>query len=188
MIWIVLGIALGVAGAFCIMASELLRAFPKLDTWRAETAVGFAVLGVVVWLVGKIRAGARPRPLAEEQANISTRLGLPFWGAMLMVLAGIVMFIQPLRRQEVALTPAPASPPASLLPPATALPAVTNKPNIFPPLKIQGFILVGTNPVVLINGEAFGVGDRLLGLTVKSVTREGALMEMGSETKLYKVP
>lgn len=187
MIWIVLGIALGVAGAFCIVAAELLRAFPKLDTWRAETAAGFAALGVIVWLVGKIRAGARPRPLAEEQANISARLGPPFWGAMLVVLAGIVMFIQPLRRQEVALIPASVSPSASVLPPA-ALPAVTNKPPVFPPLKIQGFILVGTNPVVLINGEAFGVGDRLLGLTVKSVTREGALMEMGSETKLYKVP
>ena len=181
MIRIVLGIALGLAAAFYIVAAEVLRAFPRLDHWRAEISAGLAVLGVALWLVGKIRARVGPKSPGEDQDNISARLGLPFWGAMFVVLAGIVMFIQPLRGPQVALLPASASPPA------TSSRAVTNKPSVFPPLKIQGCILVGTNPVVLVNGEAFGVGDQLFGLTVKSVTREGALMEMGSETKLYKV-
>lgn len=195
MIWNVLGIAVGVAAFFCIVASELLRAFPKLEAWRTILAGVLAALGVAVWLAGKIRARARSKPQAEEQENISARLGLPFWGAMLVVLAGIVLFIQPLRRSEpvrhLPLTATPVVPtnklPTNIMPTNIIQTPVTNRAVAFPPLKIQGLILADGNPVVLIDGKSFGVGEEVKGCTVKSVKRDGVLMEKDGATQFYKV-
>ncbi len=187
MIWTILGVALGVAGAFCIVAAELLRAFPALDGWRGVIAAVLAACGATVGLTGMFHRRAHPETDEETRQSLSFKLGRPFWGAMLLAGAGIALFIQPLRTKEAAVAPPPPARPVPPVVVKAAPPTVTNAPVKFPALKIQGCIMVGDQPVVLINGEAFGVGDQVQGVTVKSVTREGALMELGSETKLYKV-
>ncbi len=190
MIWTILGVALGVAAAFCIIASELLRHFPALDGWRGVFAAVLAVCGATVGLTGMFKARAHPEPDDEKRESLSYKLGLPFWGGMLLACAGIALFIQPLYQREtvVARAPvAPAPPPVVKVAPAPA-PAPTNRPVVFPPLKIQGCILVGDNPVVLIDGKSFAVGDQVRGLTVKSVTREGVVLEQSGQTKTYRVP
>ena len=188
MIWTILGVALGVAGAFCIVAAELLRAWPALDAWRGVVAAVLAVLGATVGLTGMFHRRAHPETDEETRQSLAYKLGRPFWGAMLLAGAGIALFIQPLRTGETAVAPPPPSRPVP--PPLVKAvpPPVTNAPVIFPPLKIQGCIIVGDQPVVLIDGEAFGVGDQVHGLTVKSLTREAVVMERGGETKKYKVP
>lgn len=192
MIWTILSVALGVAGVFCIVTAELLRAFPALDGWRGVLAAVLAAVGATVGLTGMFWRRAHPEIDEETRQSLAFKLGRPFWGAMLLTGAGIVLFIQPLRTNETAAPPRPSPPPTRPVPPPpppvkAELPKVTNAPVKFPALKIQGCIMVGDQPVVLIGGEAFGVGDQVQGMTVKSVTREGALMELGSETKLYKV-
>jgi hypothetical protein len=187
MIWTILGVAVGVAGAFCIVAAELLRAFPVLDGWRGVIAAVLAALGATVGLTGMLRRRALPETDEETSPGLTGKFGLPFWGAMLLVGAGIVLFIQPMRRAEPVARPAPVRPAPSPVVKA-APPPITNAPVVFPPLKIQGCIIVGDQPVVLIDGEAFGVGDQVHGLTVKSLTREAVVMELGGETKKYKVP
>lgn len=192
MIWTILGVAVGVAGAFCILASELLYAFPALDGWRGVIAAVLAACGATVALTALLKARAQPEPEpdAEEGQSLSFKLGRPFWGAMLLVCAGIALFIQPLRLRETAAPPTPAAVAPAPPPVVKAVPppAPMNPPVVFPPLKIQGCIMVGNRPVVLINGKSFAVGDQVQGLTVKSVTREGVVMELGGETKSYKVP
>ncbi len=191
MIWTVLGVALGVAAAFCIIASELLRHFPALDGWRGVFAAVLAVCGTIVGLTGMFKARAQPEPDEEIRESLSYKLGLAFWGGMLLACAGIALFIQPLYQRETVVAPAPvvpAPPPVvKVVPPAPA-PAPTNPPVVFPPLKIQGCILVEDKPVVLIDGKSFGVGDQVRGLTVKSVTREVVVLEKSGQTKTYKVP
>jgi hypothetical protein len=188
MIWTILGVALGVAGAFCIVASELLRAWPVLDGWRGVIATVLAAFGATVGLTGMFWRRAHPEIDEETRQSLAFKLGRPFWGAMLLAGAGIALFIQPLRTKEAAVAPPPPARPAP--PPVVKAepPPVTNAPMKFPALKIQGVILVGDQPVVLIDGEAFGVGDQVQGVTVKSVTREGVVMELRGETKKYKVP
>lgn len=187
MIWTILGVALGVAGAFCILAAELLRAFPALDGWRGVLAAVLAAVGATVGLTGMFQRRAHPETDEETRQSLSFKLGRPFWGAMLLACAGIALFIQPLRTNETAAAPpppAPAPPPVVKAEP----PPATNAPVAFPALKIQGCIIVGDQPVVLIDGEAFAVGDQVRGLNVKSVTREGVVLERAGQTKTYKVP
>ena len=188
MIWTILGVALAVAGAFCIVAAELLRAFPVLDGWRGLLAAVLAALGATVGLTGMFWRRAHPELDEETRQSLAFKLGRPFWGVMLLACAGIALFIQPLRTKMAALTPPPPARPAP--PPVVKAepPPVTNAPVTFPALKIQGCIVVGDQPVVLIDGEAFGVGDQVRGVTVKSVTREAVVMELGGQTKNYKVP
>ncbi len=189
MIWTILGVALGVAGVFCIVAAELLRAFPALDGWRGVIAAVLAVCGATVGLTGMFWRRAHPEIDEETRQTMAFKLGRPFWGAMLLACAGIALFIQPMRSKEAAVAP-PPPPPARPTPPPVVKaepPPVTNAPVKFPALKIQGFIMVGEQPVVLIGGEAYAVGDQVQGVTVKSVTREGVVMELGGQTKSYKV-
>lgn len=189
MIWTMLGVLVGVAGAFCIVASELLRAFPKLDDWRTLLAAIFAALGIGVWLMGKFRGHPASEPGAEKLG--SSPLGSAFWGAILLVCAGVVLFIEPLRRSPVISIPplaiAQIVPTNTPVPQPTPPPPAPKPPVVFPALKIQGCILVDGNPVVLIGGETYAVGDRMQGWTVKSVRREGVLMEWDGATKLYKI-
>ena len=189
MIWTILGVALGVAGAFCIVAAELLRAFPALDGWRGLLAAALAAVGATVGLTGMFWRRAHPVTDEEIRQSLSFKLGRPFWGAMLLACAGIALFIQPMGTKETAVAPPPPVRPVPPPPPVVKVepPTVTNAPVKFPTLKIQGCIMVGGQPVVLIGGAAFGVGDQVQGLTVKSVTREGAVMELDGQTKTYKV-
>ena len=192
MIWTILGVAVSVAAAFCIISSELLRHFPALDSWRGVFAAVLAVCGAIVGLTGMFKARAHPEPDEELRKSLSYKLEKPFWGGMLLACAVIALFIQPLYHQQTVVAPAPAapaSPPVVKVAPAPIKPPTpTNPPVVFPPLKIQGCILGEDKPVVLIDGKAYGVGDQVRGLTVKSVTREVVVLEKSGQTKTYKVP
>ena len=192
MIRTILGISVGVAGAFCILASELLFSFPQLGSYRAYLAILLAVLALVVWFSGWHQARQRLRE-SDEQENFSIARDLRYWGVMFLLLAGISLFIQPFRRHKLALAANPVQPTslsAKVMPPTpapTPAPAEIRPPD-FPRLNIQGYVLRANESVVFIAGGSYGIGDEVLGMSVKSVAREGVTMEKGGRTKLYPVP
>ena len=188
MIRTILGISVGVAGAFCILASELLFSFPKLGSYRAYLAILLTVLALVVWFSGWHQARQR-RLESEEQEKLSIALDLRYWGVMFLLLAGISLFIQPFRRHKLPLAAnpvQPATPSTKVMPPPPAPAAI--RPPDFPRLNIQGYVLRASESVVFIGGGSYGIGDEVLGMSVKSVAREGVTMEKGGRTKLYPVP
>jgi len=76
----------------------------------------------------------------------------------------------------------------SLLPEPTAEPPVEAKPapgaqrpaeDALPSLTIQGLWLDGSESRAIINGEVYGLGDRLHGATITSIARKGVTVEFG---------
>jgi hypothetical protein len=179
MFWkITVGVSLVVAGLYYILASELLRAFPNLETARTGVAAALAGLGAVVGLAGwSRRRTTGPSEEAEEAAS-SLALDLRYWGCVCILLAGISLFVRPFRHASAPLIVAAPKP----------SPVITNAPVVFPTLKIQGCILGENRPVVIIDGRSYGEGDLVRGLIVKSVSRDGVVMEKGGATKCYAVP
>ena len=189
MIRTILGISVGVAGAFCILASELLFSFPKLGSYRAYLAILLTVLALVVWFSGWHQARQR-RLESEEQEKLSIALDLRYWGVMFLLLAVISLFIRPFRRHKLPRAADPvklAVPSLKVMPPAAPVPVAIPPPD-FPRLNIQGYVLRANESVVFIGGGSYGIGDEVLGMSVKSVAREGVTMEKGGRTKLYPVP
>jgi hypothetical protein len=188
MIWTNLSISLCVMSVFYILGSELLLTFPKLDLMRGIVAAVLTGSGITAWFVGRHGARQRQRSETGGGTRVSLSLDLRYWGVMGVVLAALSFFVQPLRRRPEVSQPAR---PTVVAPPVVAeevpVPSTTNPPVIFPVLNIQGFMLGQNAPVVIIDGRSYGEGDRVQGFAVKSITREGVVMEQDGETKIYKV-
>ena len=188
MIRTILGISVSVAGVFCIVASELLFSFPKLGAYRAHLAILLGVLALGMWCSGWHRARQQPQT-SEEREKFSVALNLPYWGVMFLLLAVISLFIRPFRRHKLPRAADPvklAVPSLKVMPPAAPVPVAIPPPD-FPRLNIQGYVLRANDSVVFIAGGSYGIGDAVLGMSVKSVTREGVTMEKDGQTKLYPV-
>jgi len=190
-IWTNLSISLCVMSVFYIITSELLLAFPKLDLMRGVLAAILMALGTAGWFVGRHRARQRQRAETGSGPRPPLGLDLRYWGVMSVVLAGLSFFVQPLRHRQPADATAPTAPLTPASPPVLAEvpppPAVTNPPVVFPALNIQGCILGKNESVVIIDGRSYGVGDQVQGLTVKSITRAGVMMEKDGQRKTYEV-
>ena len=46
-------------------------------------------------------------------------------------------------------------------------------PVALPTIEIQGIVYGVKDPQVIINDEAYGIGDRVMGTTIKSITKKG---------------
>lgn len=178
---------MGVMAAFCMIASFLLASFTSLDSWRYPIAAGFAALAVVLGFLGQMKARRRAvAPLREETWPPGD---LRFHGAMLLVIAGITLFIHPLfwRKAEkpvpVAVRPPPKPTPVVSPPP----PPPTNVPVVFPKLKLQGLIIRANNSMAIINGQSYGVGDTVNGVVVKAIERDRVTVELGGEVQTLKM-
>ena len=188
MIWTMLGIAMGVMAAYCMIASFLLATFPALNSWRALIAAAFAAQAVFAWFLGRRKAQRRAADQSKEE--LWPPSDLRFHGAMLLIIAGITLFIHPLfwRKQEpppaVAVRP-PSKPPVVAPPPAPPPPAVV--PVVFPKLKLQGLIIRDNNSMAIINGQSYGVGDTVEGAVVKAIERNQVILELGSEVQTLKL-
>jgi len=188
MIWTMLGIAMGVMAAFCMIASFLLATYPVLDSWRALIAAAFAAQAVFAWFLGRRKAQRRAADQSKEE--LWPPSDLRFHGAMLLVIAGITLFIHPLfwRKQEppaVAVRPPLKPAPVVIPPPPPPPPAVV--PMVFPKLKLQGLIIRADNSMAIINGQSYAVGDTVEGAVVKAIERDRVMVELGGEVQTLKL-
>lgn len=194
MIWTFLGIAVGVAAAFCILASFLLVKFPVLDQWRLWIAAVFALLGVAGWFHGRHKARQRAALPPDEAEAVWPPSDKRFQGIMLVVFAFIVLFIQPLFGRK---APPPASAPVMVRrppppeldsnPPPVQPPPPVVSPATFPNLKLQGVILRANVREAIINGHSYGIGDAVEGAVLKAVERDHVILEMSGQTRILKL-
>jgi len=60
-------------------------------------------------------------------------------------------------------------------------------PVEFPRLKLQGIIWNTKDPVAIIDGKSYGVGDSVGGVKVKAVERDRVLVELAGATNTLKI-
>jgi hypothetical protein len=184
MVWTILGLSVGILAFFCIATAEFLAGNPIFEPFRPHLAIGLGVLGGVAWVTGRILAARK-----DEAAPRSFLLAdLRYWGPMFLVLGLITVFIQPLRFSKtikhsppqkpaiVKVVPPPPKPPEPVAPVAKA-------PAVFPNLKVQGVLFGGSEPVAIVNGQSYMVGDHIGEVVVKAIERNGVMLEIAGEVK-----
>jgi len=187
-----LGIAVGVMAMFCIVSSFLLGSFPALESMRYGIAGALVVFGFGGWFHGfaKARKRAAQGGEARETWPLSDRRYL---GIMLVLGGLITMFIQPdFMRKKGTKTAVPAPRPPTPAPVVVVAkhpsPAPARVPAKFPKLRFQGVFLKAKDSVVIIDGDSYRAGDLVCeGVKVKSVDRDGVILESAGETKTFRV-
>jgi hypothetical protein len=191
MIWTKLGISVGVAGAYCIIAGHFLVMFPELDLWREIIAGVLGGIGIVVLALG-LRGAKRRKAAAVADEPASLGLDARYWGIMIIAMGGIALFIQPLFRfgekpvVVAAKTPPPKPAPEPPPPPPPPEP-VTNAPFVFPKVKLQGVIVRGAQSAVIIQGRSFSTGDLIEGARIKDIRANGIWLEHQEESLWVKL-
>jgi len=188
MLWTILGGSVAILAAFCVAVAELLVGKSFFERYRFHIALLFVAAGIFAWFLGRYLARKDRLRLGIDERQRLVLFDLRYWGAMLPILGVIILFIQPLRHPEAQMPVPVSSPPKQ--PEITNAPAVVEKPApvVFPPLKIQGvFLRNSTQSVAIISGECYSVGDHIGNATVKAIDRDSVIIELGGETKRFKL-
>jgi hypothetical protein len=198
MFWALLGFSAGIAGVFYLLATGFLFDRPVYEDHRWLFVIGLGVAGVLAWAIGCRRArgtagqadaggagstsdGATEEP-PEPRSSMSL-LSLQYWGAMLLVMSLFLGFSCVLR--------SPARRVAQPAPPMQARkarPVEVPVAAAMPPLKVQGLFYREGTPTVLINDDACGVGDKVSGVTILSITRDALTVEYAGATGTLAMP
>ncbi len=137
-----------------------------------------ALLGFLVWVTsppGKVQLDpeAPPGPAPPEHP-LAPFMGRRFWGKLLMLSAIVLAGASAYRYTQ----PRPKPPPP-------ALPAPQTKPPVvFPPLKLEGIIVHGTQSSAQINGQLVHLGEDIHGVRLVGVDAEHAVVELQGQTNV----
>src|SRR3954466_8879184 len=195
-LWGRLGISVAFAAALSSIMAESLQATAYYEKFKWHLCVGFLIAGLVLMVIGHFvnacwRARKRARkdttdPECNEQPEAPLLLfNLAYWGVMLVVFAGITVFIIPRPKVVVAAVTATVAPRTNH-PPAAPLAVATNEivtTRSFPNLALQGVTYAKQNSTVLINGKTLRTGERIHEAKVVEITPTGAVIEFDGETK-----
>jgi hypothetical protein len=190
MIWTILGFSVGIVAFFCIAVAETFVGKPIFEDNRLYIAGVFAAVGVASWFVGRYLGTKKRADENGEEQKVTSRFvlfDLRYWGPMCVTLGVIVLFIRPLKAQKTEVVAAPQPPiqaAPAVVPVVEVIPPAPKPPVTFPPLKIQGIIYRESQPVAIINGYSYAVGDRVGEAMVKSINPGGVVMELSGELKL----
>jgi len=185
MIWTVLGLAVAIIAVFCVSVAELIVGHPLFEAQRLNIAGALAGVGVVLALFGWVFR-ARRRASRDDDRRPFILFDMRFWGPMLIAFGVITVFIRPLKemKKEMAFVP-PKPPEARSVEPAK--PAVKEKekiPVVFPKVRIQGIFVSASRASAILNGESYFVGDHVGDAVVRTIDRNGVVLEVAGETKL----
>jgi hypothetical protein len=179
MIWTVLGLSVAIIAVFCISVAEIVLGQPLFESHRPHIAGGLAAAGVMLAMFGVVFR-TRRRASGDDDRRSFILFDLRFWGLMLIVFGVITVFIRPLKqmKMEVAFTSRQ---------PAASQPVQAEKPGkppvIFPKVRVQGVFLRNLRAAAILNGESYFVGDRIGNALVRTIDRNGVVLEMAGETK-----
>lgn len=160
--------------------------FPALEDYRWHTVGSFGLTSIslgIAWF--RSVRGARTK--LQDAASTGRAALLRGWSIMTAILCTISIFLQPLRRFEktkpvnaVAAAPRPAPTPPPIPPP----PIPPSAPVTFRELKIQGILFQPNKRLVIIEGDAYGVGEIIYGIRIKSVQRNSVTLEKDGVEKV----
>jgi hypothetical protein len=182
-----LGLAVALAGFFCIVAAALMGLFPVLEGFRWH-AVGCLGLASVSLAVAWFRSARAAQIELQDSATRHRATLLRAWSIMLAVLGTISIFLQPLgpfgktAKPVVAIATAPR--PAPTPPPAPVVPPKPPAPVKFRELKIQGILFQTNKRLVIIEGNAYGAGETIYDIRIKSVQRNSVTLEKDGVEKV----
>ena len=166
----------GVAVLLVIFAFTLWSSFRGMGGRGARKTVAQAS--------GKSGSLSKPLPEAfQEHWNAIERQAepAPLPDAVTPMAEGIGYTAYELRDPLKSLLPEPAAPAVSASQYQT-LPEATNPPVAPPTLIVQGLVWGGPNPQAIINGHVYGVGASVEGATIRSIGRDGVVVECAGMT------
>lgn len=180
MIWTVLGISVAIIAVFCVSVAEIIVGHPLFENHRLHIAGALAAAGVMLALFGLVFRTRRSAG-GDDDRRPFILFDLRFWGPMLIVFGVITVFIRPLKQMKsegAFALPKPA-------PTQLAKSELKEKaPVMFPKVRMQGVFLGNFRAAAILNGEAYFVGDHVGNALVRTIDRNGVVLELGGETKL----
>ena len=193
MIFAQLGMTLMLVAFFCAAVAEHLVGQPVFDANRPVIAAGLGAFGVVVILLGVMAAKRRQSKKLPDPGKLVDFLEPRFWGGV-VILLGVLTFnfkawgldlrwLELRARMDGQAQPVQAREPAEPEKPEKPAPKPVNTPAI----KIQGIIFKPEHPVVLIDGDSYGVGESVDDAVIKEITREGIVVQIGRETRTIRM-
>lgn len=178
----------GVVGlllVFALIFSRSLKSLGILGGSRAPATPGVAQSGAPIDLSKPIG-----QTLQEHWSKMDPLVALatpPAAKAPASAEAGPVYTAQTLRDPLKKLLPAP-TPPVTARPAGAADGSQAKKAAVKPPvLTVQGLWWGQTEPRAIINGNVYAVGDTVEGAMIRTINRDGVLVEFGGTT-IHLVP
>jgi hypothetical protein len=194
MIWTILGVSVGILAVFCVAVAEFLVGRPLFENHREYVAAGLAASGIVAWFVGRRLARKKPEGGEPDEDGAKTFLlfDLRYWGPLLLSMGMIALFIQKLsfhqeKAEMIAPPPAPKKVELVVVPEPKSEPKPKKGPVVFPAIHLQGVILRRDQPMAILDGRSYSVGDIVGEATVKAITRDGVSLEKLGEVKLFSL-
>jgi hypothetical protein len=175
---------------FCIAAAEFFVGQPFFEAHRQTIAISLGGTGITFLVLG-ISLARRRKTSGDDRRRLFVILDFRYWGTMFVLFGGLTLFVHSLgvegliqqargllsrTNQITAISPiartnAPAPAPAVLA------------PTSFPSVKVQGIIFTKNRPMAILNGNSYGIGDRVGDAFVKSIQTDGVTLEKGNAVK-----